>query len=293
MIVSSEGEPSTGKSTWAHTSPLPIVSFSFDLGFDRAVYGTQFDKYFKGLKVVKHKYNMQVTEAPKIVAGDDITCYEMVPPLQADPSRLTGFMELWNYFNGAFVEACINPAVSTIVIDTLTLLTKYKQDAYLQELQQKTPLGQQARQQLQQIEYGRPNSDIRTVINTANGMGKNLVVTNHLRDEYKQGVKPDGSVGSMPTGQLEHDGVKDIMRLVDVQIRQEKVGGKLESRIIKCGPNLSYEGMKLSNLDWDGLVTLLNTGWHGTPYPRRKPEVGQDAVENLLLKVEGVTSAAK
>ena len=40
----------------------------------------------------------------------------------------------------------------------------------------KTPEGQPARQQLQQIEYGRPNSDIRTVINTANGMGKNLVV---------------------------------------------------------------------------------------------------------------------
>lgn len=270
MIISIDGDASTGKSTWAHTAPLPIVSFSFDLGFDRALFGTQFDKYFRDLVVVKHKYSKGDTEPPKLGAAD-ITCYEMVPSIQLDPSRLTGYMELWSYFNSAFVEACVSPEVSTIVIDTMTLLNKYKQDAYLQELQQKTPQGQPARQQLQQIEYGRPSSDIRTVINTANGMGKNLVVTHHLRDEYKQGVKPDGSVGSMPTGNMEHDGVKDIMRLVDVQIRQEKAGGKLESRLIKCGPNLSYEGMKVGNLDWDGLVDMLSAGWHGPSYQRRKP----------------------
>lgn len=270
MILSLDGLEAVGKSTFAHTAPLPIVSFSFDLGFDRALYGTQFDRYFAELKIVKHKY-VQGEQPPKREPDADITTYQLIPRLQLDPSRLAGYMELWAYFNTAFVEACMDEQVSTIVIDTLTLLTKYKQDAYLQELQQKTPQGQPARQQLQQIEYSRPNSDIRTVINTANGMGKNLVITNHLRDEYKQGVKPDGSVGSMPTGNMEHDGVKDIMRLVDVQIRQEKAGGKLESKLIKCGPNLSYEGMKVGNLDWDGLVDMLSAGWHGAPYQRRKP----------------------
>lgn len=281
MIISLEGMESCGKSTFAHTGPLPIVSFSLDLGFDRAIYGTQYDKYFKGLVIDKHRY--VAGEQPPLELGD-ITCYELVPPLQTDQSRLKGFIELWQYFNTAFVNAVMNPLVRTVVIDTMTLLTKYKQSAYLQELQQKAPAGAQARQQLLQIEYASPNSDIRTVVNTANGLGKNLVVTHHLRDEYGKTLQSDGSVREGPTGRLEHDGVKDIMRLVDVQIRQEKKKGQLTSTMVKCGPNLSYEGVSIGNMDWDKLVDMLSLGWHGPSYERRK-ERQNSAVENLLAKV--------
>src|SRR5260221_3751757 len=134
MIISIEGAEATGKSTFAYTAPLPIVGFSLDLGSERAIYGTQWDKYFNGLKIETHTYMPEQKPAP--YSGNDITIYEMPSPMQMDPNRLIGYMEQWSYFIHIFAEALQDREVGTIVIDTATLLRKNKCDAYLQEMQQ-------------------------------------------------------------------------------------------------------------------------------------------------------------
>lgn len=268
MIVSVEGGEATGKSTLLHTAPLPIVSISLDMGFDRAVYGALYDRFFKGLDIVKHRYIAGVQPDKTWYEGHDVTCFEIPAPLQFNPNAMLGYMDAWDYFMSVFVAAVQDPNVSTIGIDTMTLLTKYKRDAYLEELQKR---GGAPRKQLQQIEYGHPDGQIRSIFTFAQALGKNLVVTHHLRDVYGQIMK-DGKLDNGPTGALEHDGVRDIMRLVDVQLRNTLVDGRPFSTLIKCGPNLAMQGNGLANMTWDMLVDMVSMGWHGEPFQRRQEQ---------------------
>lgn len=272
MIISVEGNEATGKSTLLHTAPLPIVSVSLDMGFDRAVYGALYDKFFKGLAIAKVKYKPGAKAEKNIWAGQDITVFEIPAPIQLDHNRIRGYMDIWEYWLQVYVEALQDPAVATIGVDTMTLLTRYKRDAYLEELQKKSGDTGPARKQLQQIEYGHPDGQIRSIFTYAQAMGKNLVVTHHLRDVYGPGMK-DGRIEQMPTGESEHDGVRDVMKFVDVQLRNTKKQGQVISKFIKCGPNLSYEGMEVPGLTWDKLVDMLALGWHGPEFQRRQEKV--------------------
>ncbi len=271
MIVSIEGQEATGKSTLAHTAPLPIVSISLDMGFDRAVYGALYDRFFRELDVLKHRYisGVQVDKTwfrSPDGAIRDVTCFEIPAPLQFNPNKVQGYMAVWDYWMNVFVAAVQDPEVKTIVVDTMTLMTKYKRDAYLEELQRNET---KDRKQLQQIEYGHPDGQIRSIFTFAQAMGKNLVVTHHLRDVYGQ-VLRDGKLEIGPTGALEHDGVKDIMRLVDVQLRNTKKDNQLTSTFIKCGPKLALEGNSMPGMTWDMLVDMLSVGWNGPARDRRQ-----------------------
>lgn len=266
MIISLEGQEATGKSTFAYTAPLPIVAFSLDLGHERAIYGTQFMEHFAGLKIEVNPYS----KVPKSYKSNDITIYELPSPVQVDDKRLVGYMEQWEYFINIFADAMQDPNVSTVVVDTMTLLRKNKCDAYLQELQ----VGGKVRKQLLQIEYGQPDGAIRALYTHAKSFGKNLVAVHHLRDHYASGVNRDGQIESMPDGTQEIDGVKDTLRYVDVSLRMTKTSGRLTSLIGKCGPNLAYEGNPVPDATWDRLVNMLETGWHGKPFPRRKERSG-------------------
>lgn len=272
MIVSVEGQEATGKSTFAYTAPLPIVSFSFDMGAERALYGTQYDKHFKGLKIKTVLYPEKAE-----YAGNDITVYEIPAPIQMDVNRLTGYMEQWSYFLEIFAKAIQDPAVGTVVVDTMTLLRKNKCDAYLQEIQEKKP-----RKQLLQIEYGHPDGAVRNLFTFAQSLKKNLIVVHHLRAIYVPIVKPDGTTDTAPNGEYEHDGVKDSNRYIDVGIRNTKNKGTLTSEMFKCGPNLSLEGLKLPNMTWNMLVEMLSADWHGKPFDRREELVAElKVVENV------------
>lgn len=265
MLLSLEGSESTGKSTLAYTAPLPIISFSLDLGHSRALYGTQFEKHFQNLSIEVVEYKKGV-EAPRI-EGKDILVYELPSPIQLDPDRLVGYMELWAYFIPVYVEA-IQKKGGTIIIDTMTLLTRYKREAYLQELQEKST--GRPRKQLMQLEYGHPDSAIRSLYTFAQSTKHNLVVVHHLRDHYVSQVGRDGAVESVPDGTEEIDGIRDTFRYVDVALRNEKdKKGNLQSLFMKCGPNLAFEGTRVPNLTWNGLVDMLSLNWHGEPYERR------------------------
>lgn len=266
MIVSLEGHEKTGKSAWAYTAPLPIVSFSLDMGHERAIYGTLFPKFFEGLTINIVPYVKGMKLKDELQSPADITIYELPSPMQLDADKLAGYMEQWDYFLDRYVEHMTNKVTKTIVIDTMTLMRKHKVNAYLQELQ-----GQgKARKQLQQIEYGHPDGAIRDLYTFAKSAGKNLIATHHLRDHYAPGMSRDGVITTVADGTFEIDGVKDTARFADVVLRMEKdKTGKLETLLVTCGPNLQFEGNKYPNNTWDKLVDIIELGWHGQPFQRR------------------------
>lgn len=265
MIVSVEGHEKTGKTTFAYTAPLPIVSFSLDMGHERALYGAMYPKFFEGLDIQVVPY---VKGAKMVPATADITVYELPSPMQLDVDKMLGYIEQWDYFLDRYVDAMMDKRTGTVVVDTMTLMRKNKINAYLQELQ-----GQgKARKQLQQIEYGHPDGAIRDLYVFAKSAGKNLVATHHLRDHYSPGLR-DGQVTTVADGTFEIDGVKDTAKFVDVGIRMGKDKGKLMATIDVCGPNLAFEGTSHPNLTWDKLVDVIELGWHGTPFMRRTERV--------------------
>jgi hypothetical protein len=241
------------------------------MGHERALYGSLYPKYFDGLKieVVEYDRNKKWT-GPEA----DITIFELPSPLQLDEDKLIGYIEQWNYFLDRYVTAFTSKDVRTVGVDTMTLMRKVKINAYLQELQG----AGKARKQLTQIEYGHPDGEIRDLFVFAKTSGKNLVATHHLREHYAPGMSRDGAITTVPDGTYEIDGVRDTAKYADVIVRMEKEkDGKIWGKLTTCGVNLSYEGQSIPNMSWDSLVNMIEVGWYGRPFERRKMEVGSDA----------------
>jgi hypothetical protein len=263
LIISVEGHEKSGKSTFGYTGPLPIVSFSLDMGHERALYGSQHKKWFEGLEIQVVKYDRTLkAEDPTA----DVTVYELPNPIQLNAEKLIGYEEQWDYFIDRYVKAMTGNVVKTVIVDTMTLARQHKIKAYLQELQ-----GQgKARKQLQQIEYGHPDGEVRDLYTFAKAAGKNLVAVHHLRDHYAPAINRDGVVTTAADGTFEIDGVRDTAKYVDVAIRMVKNKGVLTGEIQICGPDLSFEGSSLPNISWDSLINMISINWSGTPFPRRK-----------------------
>ena len=278
MIINVEGEEKTGKSTFAYTAPLPIVVFSTDLGHQRAIYGKLYPEFFEGLDIAVFKYKKPQLEwvngkaSAKVeyepFTGHDITIYEMPTPLQLDPNRVEGFMAQWAYMLTIYVAAMQDPLLQTVVADTMTLVYKNKIDAYLEELNTKNAA---SRKQLLQIEYGHVNEGIRSLYDFAKSCEKNLVAVHHLRDHYVSRPKGNGEIESVADGTLETDGMKETSKKVDIVLRIEKTKeGKLIGKMPTCGPNLAMENIPVPNPTWDSVMEVVEMGWHGEKFPRRK-----------------------
>ncbi len=263
MILSIEGEEATGKTTLAYTLPSPVVGFQFDLGSERALYGTQFDELFKDKKIQTVSY--VPAELPKPGwKGHDITVYELPSPIQLEGVRISGAQELWLYFIRLFAQALTDTSVKGIVVDTMTLARRIRADAYLQTLQDKAfdkagkrIQGVSLREQLLQIEYGHANSSIRDMYTAGAGQRKNMAVVHHLTDERT----PNSSGEMVITGKRILEGLAQTYRFVDVAVRCIKNGtqgkGKITAQLVKCGYNLDLEGTKVNDPTWDKLVSLI------------------------------------
>jgi len=280
LIINVEGQEGTGKSSFAYTAPLPIVAFSLDMGHMRAIYGKLYPEFFDGLKVVVNPYkkpevrwsNGQATAKVEYepYTGNDVTIYELPTPMQLDPNKVEGFMAQWAYMLTIYAAAMQDANVSTVIVDTMTLAYKNKCDAYLEELNVK---GNGTRKQLLQIEYGHPNEGIRTLYQLATATGKNLVAVHHLRDHYVSRMNTKGEIESVHDGTLETDGMRDTGRYVDITLRIEKTKDhKLVSKMSKCGPNLAMEGVPIFDATWDSVMSMVEMGWYGPKFPRRKDE---------------------
>lgn len=283
MIVSVEGMEKTGKSTFQLTAPLPLVIFSFDMGHSRSLYGKLHPQFVKGhtLQVVPYmkpavkwaggKFSV---EEIKFTPFDqhEITVYELPIPIQMDVNKIEGFIAQWAYFQTIFVAAMGSDYVQTVGVDTMTLCYKNKCDAYLEEVNVKSDGN---RKQLVQIEYGHPNEGIRTIYQYAKAIGKNLVVTHHLRDHYAQVLK-NGQMESVADGTLETDGMRDTARYIDITLRMSKEGSNLKGQFVTCGQNLDLEGTSIPNPTWDRVMNMVESNWFGEPFPRREQETSNE-----------------
>ena len=263
MIISIEGDEATGKTTFAYTAPKPIVGFSFDMGTERALFGSKFNELFKGLSINLVSYSEGY---PPLVQWDgyDITVYELPPPIQLDTAHVSGAREQWDYFLGLVGKALRDHQVRTLVVDTMTLARRVRVSAHLQDLQRDGGKpGAAPRRSLIQIEYGVPNDAIRDIYSSTKGVKKNLAAIHHLTDEYKEQFVTDRKTGetrveSAATGKRILEGLNNTYRFVDVSLRMSKSGQEIKGLMQKFGYDLSLSGLELDNPTWDSIVNLVN-----------------------------------
>ncbi|KKM81654.1 hypothetical protein LCGC14_1327680 [marine sediment metagenome] len=280
MLLSIEGDEATGKTTLAYSAPLPIVGFAYDMGIERAIKGGKYEELFAGLDILIIPYSKDATHLGGVPPwdGKDITIFELPSPIQLDSMRLVGNTALWLYSINLMAAAFSDLAISTIVVDTMTVARRAKASSHLEELQRAAyapdgsllPDGKggflKPREQLIQIEYGKINDAVRDIYTTgagvkqASGRPKNLVATHHLTDERKEGLDEKGQVVQMLTGKKILEGLAQTHRFVDIAILTTKENKEIKGELKKCGYSLAMEGTVLANPTWDSIANLVSMG---------------------------------
>jgi hypothetical protein len=214
-IVAIWGDDKTCKTTLALSFPKPMYVAEFDIGgFNRAV---------NQISVGNKLFHWQDQ-----IAKGDIKVSKFTVPFQIDttlpigdrtikqPKRVVGMKEMYYTFLREYMDALDDPNITTIVLDTGTLLWELTTACYLQELQEKQfgpngvlMVGQQLRAQLIQIEYKEPNTRMRALIYQAKARDKFLIITHHSSDEYGMVMK-DGMLQQGPTGKKKLHGWQSI-----------------------------------------------------------------------------------
>ena len=274
MILSVEGEPKTGKSTIAYTSPGKVIGFGFDIGAARAIYGTKFNELFDGKEINILKYEQPKDKVnskgfiDEIVTkyGDwdefDIHIVEMPPPVQLDPVQFRGANEMWQTVMYLVVKAIEDEEVRSIVLDTGSMARRVAADAYLQTLQE----GGSTRSRLQQVEWGQPNDNIRRIYGLLGGTGKNLIVVHHLKDDRApQRDKRSGNMEMALTGTRSYAGMVDSDALWDVGLRtiRDPKSNDISFMYTICGWDLSLIGKQMVGSTWNNMISQIDAGSEG------------------------------
>ena len=263
------GDEGTGKTTMALTFPKPIRNFDVDVGgFRRAIWrlsaeGVESKSYPRPIQVDK-LMGTQGTPSTRLVI----------------PKKVEGMKELWQMIVTDFVAACQDPTVSTIIIDSATLLWNICHQSHLQELQERQLSRHQAtnrntqfdendyRERLQPMEYGPANDRMRTILHTARAFQKNLVLTHYPTDEYVPMPDGKGNMVDSKSGKKVLDGFKETLKLVDLvvwtSIKETTVAGRTTKepvcKITKCGlegAGLAAVGME-TPATYEGIINLVN-----------------------------------
>ena len=154
-IISISGEPKSGKSHFALTSPAPVEVFDFDGGILPIL------KNFVGKDVRLHQYIMDVWGKEKIA-----------PMFQS--------------FLKAYKEALAGDC-QTLVIDTATQLWEVVRLAHFED--EKT-----TDQKHFAFEYGKPNSIMRSILSAPKANGKHLVLTHYVKEVWSSEGKRTGEI---------------------------------------------------------------------------------------------------
>ena len=270
-IVAICGEEGTGKTTMGLTFPKPLHHFDIDVGgYRRAAWRLATDD------VVSKSY-------PRPIQVQKLLGQVGSPSSRVSiPKKVEGMKELWQQVVQDFVDACMNPEVKSVVIDSSTALWNICHQSHLQELQERqliqwknrnprTPFDEnEYRERLQPIEYGPANDKMRTILHTARSFQKNLILTHYPTDEY--GAIPDakGNIVEGKTGKKVLDGFKETVKLVDLVMwltvkevvvpssNPPKKEKQPTAKITKCG--LEGMGLDAVGLDipatYEGIINL-------------------------------------
>lgn len=251
-VISIYGPPGSGKTSFALTWPKKIRIFDFDLGADR---GWQFDELIQTGQII-HSYNPLPSRS--MTEGFE---------------KLHGFIQAWSEFTKQFTQAVQDNTVKTIILDTGTNLWKLCCDAYLEELQdQSSREGKPLRKQLIQVEYGRPNTRMKLLFDTAKSYQKDLIVVHHETEEYVPvtvGGKPlldeNGQPKSAPTGNKIPDGFKYVTGMAGWSIktsqRRSEINGTLKTVVVakieKSAKGLTLIGEEIIMPTYEKLEALV------------------------------------
>ncbi len=269
MLLSIEGEEATTKTTTALTAPKPLVMFAFDIGEERAIFGTKFKELFEKyeIEIVKYDKNANPDNLKTSWSKKDITVFELPRPIQLEDTLFHGVTELWNYFISLFGYATSDETIKSLIVDTMTKARRIKADSHLQVMQEKVVGDGTPRVRLLEIEYGVPNGAIESLYSMVKGMGQqHLIATHHLTDVYKD-VLVKSEIKQMKSGERILEGWNKTYAAVDVAIRMLKTNGnndlKISCEILKCGYNLSLEGSKITDPTWDKLAKQIEDSLGG------------------------------
>ena len=209
-VLSIYGDNKTCKTSLALTGPYPLKHFDFDLGFLRAA----------------PRFRQEVIDGL-------VSSQTYAVPLQLKPPRIMGVRELWAQFQADYLKCLEDESIASIVIDTHTQLWEVCRLGFLQEKQDnqfyadgnikklQTPDGkvveQSLRERLLPIEYGEPNSRMRSIIYAARSKNKVLIITHYARDVYQTNLLGE----ERSTGEREADAWKYVPGLCDVMVKTE------------------------------------------------------------------------
>jgi hypothetical protein len=258
MIVALWAEEKCGKTTMALTFPKPLRHYDLDVGgYSRAAWRLD----TAGVVSMPFATPVQMEK----LMGTKKTGATI-----RFPKKLVGVKETWQKLVEDFVAACMDKTTVTIVIDSATQLWSLCHRARLQELQEIQIANggsnfdeNKLRERLQPMEYGEPNDRMRSLIYTARAAGKNLILTHYPRDVYAETMTPDG-VKEYKTGELEPDGFKETVRLVDIVVRlaTDKRTNLPVATITTCGlPGLGTvaTGLPLPSPTYQGMQELAKS----------------------------------
>jgi len=236
MILIIWGEDKSTKSTVAMTVVdvyPPAAYMEFDIGgFDRAK--GRFRQQIKDGKFIR-EYQFRGMSKP--VALDYVMPVQGVSidpkTIEIRPSKMVvGMKELWYRFYAHFMALLADEKISSIIVDTGTLLWSVCCDGLLQEKQEtqcddrgNLLPGQKLRQQLLEIEYKDANQRMRSLFYQAKARKKNLIVVHHATDEYKN-MLVKGELTKAPTGKRKIHGWRQLGdsadMVINVYIKMEK-----------------------------------------------------------------------
>lgn len=291
MICILWGEDKSCKNTLGFSFPKPLVDMEFDIGGSRrALRNLKVEKDNPdGTKTTLHElpikdwYDQGLIKIEPYVMPFQIGSTDPVTGIVRPSKIVVGVKELFYKFAGDFIKHLKDPNISTIMVDTGTLLYEATCLGYLQEKQelQLNPDGsikpgrdnkpQSLRVQLQREEYREPYIRMRGFIYQAKAHGKHLVMTHHAADQYGLMRQSDGTMATDKTGKRELHGWKQLGDGADIYGRTywqppAKVYNQKTNQYddtpgsawleIELAEVQEMKGMKLQNPTYDKIVEI-------------------------------------
>jgi len=251
------GDIKTCKTTFALTFPKPLIHFDLDQGIKRAL------PRFREFSYQQVAENMPLSSVTKLT---DIISKPYRLPIKWPGQPVASMLSLWDVFMDDLRVACETPEIKTIVVDTGSVLWRIATQAHLERVQKEKP----ERVNLIQIEYAKPNTEMRGAIGAVKAYGKNLVMVHHVGGIYKDVLTAKGveqqRVGDTWEGFGGMGGMVDIVvRAYIDHVQGNYIAGKGLTytqvptiAIETSGVTLAAEGMTLPNPKYETLMGLLN-----------------------------------
>ncbi len=255
------GEIKTAKSSIGLTFPKPLMHFDFDMGFHRA------EPRVSHLKILKVPWDQPLSNVIPQVAPDnppDIITKPYPKPIKFPGQKVFGMLDLWeNHIVPDVMSVCAAPWIVSVNFDTGSVMTEVAQAAHLERAQQREP----GRTQLTQIEFGKPNGELRALYDAMKTYGKNLASVHHVGGVYQESFVPHGNSVKKESVRIGDtwQGFTGTGKAVDVIGRMEIIRGAVngskptpQMTIVTCGLTLTAEGIPLLNPTYEGILSLIN-----------------------------------